>query len=115
VNRLFIDLYLDEDVSVLLADLIRARGFEVITTVEAGLRGTTDAEQLAYAVTHQKTLLTHNRVDFESLAAQYAANEQAHFGIIIAARRSPYDLAQRILTLLNHVTADEMVNQLRYV
>jgi hypothetical protein len=27
VNKLFIELYLDEDVSVLVADLLRARGF----------------------------------------------------------------------------------------
>jgi hypothetical protein len=27
VNRLFVELYLDEDVSVLVADILRARGF----------------------------------------------------------------------------------------
>lgn len=33
--KLFIELYLDEDISVLLAKLLRARGFEVITTQDA--------------------------------------------------------------------------------
>ena len=32
MNDLFIFLYLDEDVDVLVAQLIRARGFEVTTT-----------------------------------------------------------------------------------
>ncbi len=36
MNKLFIELYLDEDVDVLVAELIRARGFSAMTTVEAG-------------------------------------------------------------------------------
>jgi hypothetical protein len=49
MSRLFIELYLDEDVDVLVADLVRARGFEATTTQEAGRKGTGDDEQLAYA------------------------------------------------------------------
>ena len=33
MNRLFIEFYLDEDVSILVADLIRARGFVITTRV----------------------------------------------------------------------------------
>ena len=32
MKQLFIDLYLDEDVDVLLADLLRVRGFGAVTT-----------------------------------------------------------------------------------
>jgi hypothetical protein len=39
MNRLFIELYLDEDVDVFIADLVRARGFKAITTQEAGQIG----------------------------------------------------------------------------
>ena len=67
MSRLFIELYFDEDVSAVVADLIRARGFSVTTTREAGRLGSSDAEQLAYAARQQKTFLTHNRADFESL------------------------------------------------
>jgi len=41
-EQVFIKLYLDEDVSVLLASLIRARGFEAVTTLEAGNLGASD-------------------------------------------------------------------------
>jgi uncharacterized protein DUF5615 len=58
MSRLFIELYLDEDVDVLIAQLIRARGFVVVTTQEAGQLRNNDAEQLAYAVRQHKTLLT---------------------------------------------------------
>ena len=70
---------------------------------------------MAYAVRQQKTLLTHNRADFEALAQRYFAAGQTHYGIIIAVRRPPYEIARRLLTILNHVTADEMENQLRYI
>ncbi len=71
MNSLLICLYLDEDVDVLVADLIRAKGFDVITTRDASQLQATDAEQLAYAVSQQRTLVTHNRTDFEALVQSY--------------------------------------------
>ncbi len=38
MNRLFAELYLDEDVSVLIAELLRVRGFTAQTTQEAGCK-----------------------------------------------------------------------------
>lgn len=115
MRRLFIELYLDEDVDVLVADLLRARGFVVLTTREAGQLGRDDESQLAYAVSQQKTFFTHNRADFETLAQSYFAAGQAHYGIIIAVRHDPYELVRRLLLILNQVTTDEMQDQLRYI
>ena len=50
MNRLFIELYLDEDVSVLITELLRVRGFSAQTTQEAGRRETDSEAQLAYAI-----------------------------------------------------------------
>jgi uncharacterized protein DUF5615 len=115
MNGLFIELYLDEDVDVLVADLVRARGFTVITTQEAGNVGASDRQQLAAAARLRRTLVTHNRADFELLAEDYFASSQEHYGIIIAVRRSAYEIVQRLLLILNQVAADEMKNQLRYI
>ncbi len=60
MNRLFIEIYVDEDVNVLVATLLRAHGFVALTTEEAAQRGNTDAEQLAYAVSQGMAVLTHN-------------------------------------------------------
>lgn len=114
-NHLFIELYLDEDVSVLIAELLHARGFVAISTRDAGQRQNTDAEQLAYAVSQSKTLLTHNKADFEKLAQEYTAAKLDHHGIILAQRRNPYDIVERLLRLLDLVTADEIYNQVRYI
>ena len=115
MSRLFIELYLDEDVDVLVADLVRARGFRVTTTQEAGQISKHDDEQLAYAVGRRSTLLTHNRIHFEALAREYFDAGKTHYGMIIATRRPVYELVQRLLVILNHVTADEMENHTRYI
>ncbi len=114
MKPLFIRLYLDEDVNVLLSDLLRGRGFFVTTTQEAGQIGKTDEDQLAFATTRGRAILTHNR-DFEVLARNYFEAGRTHAGIIIAVRRHPMELLRRVLTLLNHVTADEIENQIRYI
>jgi predicted nuclease of predicted toxin-antitoxin system len=115
VSRLFIELYLDEDVSVLIADLLRSRGFVATTTQEAGNLGCADYRQLEYATDQRKTLLTHNRADFEALAQKYFSEARLHSGIVIAVRRPPIEIAKRLLTVLNSVTSDEMENQIRYI
>lgn len=115
MSRLFITLYLDEDVSVLVAKLIRSRGFPVRTTQDMDQLGKSDAEQMAFAAHRGMAVLTHNRADFEELARQYAATGREHGGIIIAVRRSPHELAHRLLALLNQLTADEMDNRVLYI
>jgi hypothetical protein len=47
VNRFLIELYLDEDVDVLVADLLRARGFVATTTRDAGNLQASDAKQIS--------------------------------------------------------------------
>lgn len=113
--KLFIDLYTDADVDVLVADLLRGRGFDVITTREAQQLSQSDAAQLAYAAATQRAFVTHNRADFEALGQVYLEAGQTHYGIIIAVRRPPYQIVERLLRILNAVTADEMINQTRYI
>ncbi len=113
---LFIRLYFNGDVSVFVAELLRSHGFDVLTTREAQQLGNSDAAQLQYAVEHQRAVLTHNRVDFEQLHAEALETQQLHPGILAANRRaSDFELARRIMTLLNRFTADEVVNQLLYL
>ncbi len=116
MSRLFVNLYLDEDVDVLVAKLMQAYGFQATTTQAAGQLGATDEEQLAHASRHERAILTHNRADFEALAqAACAEAARTHHGIFLAVRRSPYEIARRLRVILNHVTAGEMQNQVRYI
>lgn len=113
--RLFIRLYLDEDVSVLVAKLLRARGYDVLTTREAGNLHASDGEQLQFAVSQERVLMTHNREDFERLYQEYLDVGKKLYGIIIAFRRNTYELSRRLMRLLNTVTANEMESTLRYI
>jgi predicted nuclease of predicted toxin-antitoxin system len=115
MSQLFIDLYLDEDVDVLIADLLDAYGFDTLTTRDADNLGSTDSKQLAFAVDQNRALLTHNRPHFETLAQQYFEAEQSHCGIICAVRQPPAKITHRLLKILEHVTAKEMKNQMRYI
>lgn len=115
MNNLFIEFYLDEDVSILVADLIRARGFTIITTREAGQGGRSDEDQLNHAVSRRATLVTHNRADFELLARQYFHSGLKHYGIVIAVQRPAHEIARRLLVILDQVTAEEIEDQIRYI
>ena len=115
MNGLFARLYLDEDVSVVLAELLKARGFHAVTTRELGHLRARDAEQLGYAASWGMALLTHNRADFEALHRDYLATSKEHWGILVATRRRPPLLLQRLLPLLDRLSAEEMRGQLLFV
>jgi len=65
VNRLFANVYLDENIRVLVADLLEAGGIRAVTTRDANRLGESDDSQLRFAADTQMALLTHNRRDFE--------------------------------------------------
>lgn len=113
--KLFAEFYLDEDVSVLVATLLRARGFNVTTTRDEGMLEQSDSEQLARAVSLGRCIITHNRLDYEALHRSCVASDQEHHGIIIASRRNAYELARRIAMPLDALSADEIQNQLLYL
>ncbi len=113
--KLFATLYLDEDVAVLIATLLHARGFDVVTTRDENMLGQDDLAQLSHAISVERCIVTHNRVDFERLHQDYMETGRDHSGIIVASRRSPYETARRLAVLLNALTADEIENQLLYV
>jgi predicted nuclease of predicted toxin-antitoxin system len=112
---IFAKVYLDEDVDILVAHLLTARGLDLTTAREQKMLGKTDPEQLLFATSLERCFLTHNRLDFEQLHTNYLINGQEHRGILIAKRRNSYEIAERIAILLDTLTADEIANQLLYI
>ncbi|MFG6094476.1 hypothetical protein D0962_33050 [Leptolyngbyaceae cyanobacterium CCMR0082] len=112
--KIFASLYTDEDIANLVATLLRSRGLDVLTTVEAEVTGYSDAEQLAFATSLERCILTHNRVDFERLHLEYVQSEREHSGIIVTPQNNAYEVAKRAGIILNALTADEIYNQLLY-
>ena len=81
-GELFAQFYLDEDVDVVLADMLRGREVRATTTHDAGNLGASDQAQLAYAVAGSMVLLTHNREDYRALHMAYRAAGKEHWGIV---------------------------------
>ena len=47
-------LYLDEDVRLLLAEILRQRGYDAIHVIEVNRQGKSDEEQMAFAIKDQR-------------------------------------------------------------
>jgi Domain of unknown function (DUF5615) len=115
VTELFARLYLDENMPIVLAPLIQARGFFATTAHAEGLLRADDPRQLHYAATHGCCLVTHNRQHFIRLHSDILNAGLTHAGIIIAFVRDVYTLADLLAERLNTLTADELINQLLFI
>lgn len=74
-------LYLDEEVTGSVRDLLRQAVHDVVTTGEAGWRGASDAEQLLFATAEGRTLVTHNCSHFEALQVAWRMWADAWSGV----------------------------------
>lgn len=117
-DRLFIFLYTDEDVTDRLAPLLRERGYEAQSALDAGTTGFTDEQQLDFAASRGWTLLTYNRKDFIVLAQQWQDAGRSHAGIILShqfSNRQTGELLRQVCRFLETVSADEMWNTVRHL
>lgn len=111
---IFASLYMGEDMSALVATLLRSRGLDVTTVPEQSTLGKTDSEQLEFAASLGRCLVTHNRVDFERLHLQFIEEGREHCGIIVVPQKTAYEVVQRVSVLVNTLTVDSINNQLLY-
>ena len=111
---IFASLYMDEDMSALVATLLRSRGLDVTTVPEQSTLGKTESEQLEFAASLGRCLVTHNRVDFERLHLQFIEEGREHCGIIVVPQKTAYEVVQRVGILVNTLTVDSINNQLLY-
>ena len=95
-----IALLLDEDVRPKLGEILRQRGYDAVHVLDAGGTGKSDAEQLAYAVSQQRTILTHNIRHFRLLNQRYDEEGRQHFGIPLSAQVPLRDLLRRVVRFL---------------
>jgi predicted nuclease of predicted toxin-antitoxin system len=115
LEGLFVRLYFDRHIMTRLAVDLRGRGYGVLTTEEAGNDTASDEEQLAFATAEGRTILTFNIRDFAPLHEAWQAAQRPHAGIIVSRQLGSREygiLLQRMLRLLDHFTAEEMLANL---
>jgi len=108
-------LLLDEDVRLGLAEILRERGYDVVHVLEEGLAGRSDDDQLAYAVTRRRTMLTHNIRDDFLLEQAYQSQGRVHHGIILSDQISLRELLRRTLQCLSRHNAEDLHNRIQWL
>ena len=106
-----ITLLLDEDVRVLLAEILRQRGYDVVHVLEVGRGGKSDPEQLLSAVSQKRVILSHNIRDYRLLHQQSQEAGEQHSGIIVSDQLPLRELLRRTLRCLNRLTAEGAENK----
>lgn len=107
-----IRLYLDEDVYLLLAKVLRERAYDAISAHECGNRGKADIEQFAFAEQQGRSLLTFNARDFVPIAAKAMTANQAFPGLIVAEQLPFRELLRRTCRLLDSKTPEQIVSSI---
>ena len=76
-------VYLDENLSPAIAQLLRRRGIDATSAQEVGNIQLDDRAQLAYATREGRAIVTAKVVDFIELARDAVATNTEHAGIIL--------------------------------
>lgn len=81
---------LDEDVSYRVAEGLRQRGVDAVSVHEMGRANSrvSDEDQLTFATSAGRVLVTYNRADYQVLDAMWRMKGRTHAGILWCAERS---------------------------
>ena|SRR5688572_4919411 len=108
-------LLLDEQIWKYLAKLLREQGFDVIHVYEVDLDAKPDEEILQFAAGEHRAIVTFNIKDFVPLAIQYYEDGKEHYGVVISKEIAHGELKRRVTQLLESITAQELMNAVRYL
>jgi len=106
--------YLDEDVHPFIADALRLRGWDALTTNDAGRRGASDRHQVRFATEKGYAFVTYNVRDLPRMHYEMMAAGEHHSGIIVAVQDDPRRTIRALLNLLASVSAEALCDSLVY-
>ena len=110
--------FFDEHLPNAVVDALRAVGADVLTVVEAARVGIPDDEQLRYATSDGRVMVTHDE-DYPALAAQFWASGETFAGIAYSHPLKYYGnvggLISALLLVHGAMTPDEMLNHVEYL
>ena len=107
-----LEFHLDEHCPSAVADGLRRRGISVSTTTQASLLGAPDDDQLAYASSHERVLVTSD-ADFLRLhrsGIQHAGIVYCHQG-----QRSVGEMLQSLVLIAELLVPQDMANHVEFV
>lgn len=90
-----------------LADYLRGLGYRVVDVYQANMNGQSDQVVIDYAITHGLTIITHNKIDFDSPNVYQRCG-----GVIAVESMSPRKMKQRLKWLLKNKDEAEIRHKL---
>lgn len=106
-----ISFYLDEHLGHAVSEGLRIKGVDVLTTLEAGMQGTSDSEQFQYAISRQRVLVTKDN-DYLRLSK----GDPNHCGIVFINRaQSIGEIVKGLMLIYEVLDADEMRGTIEYM
>jgi predicted nuclease of predicted toxin-antitoxin system len=104
-------LYADEHISRVVVRGLRQRGIDVLTVTEAGMRGASDVDHLAFALREGRVIFTQ---DDDFLRLHAAGSE--HAGIVYARQGTPIgDIIRGLLLIHDVLSPDDMQGHLEFL
>jgi hypothetical protein len=110
-----IKLYTNAHIWAGLAPRLRELGYDALSTEEAGHKPLSDDDQLAFAASQDRAILTFNIKDFVPLAEGWFYAGRSHWGIIVAQETPKGELLRRTLNLLQTLSAEELRDTVRFL
>lgn len=109
--------YLDEHVPSAVAKQLQRRDVDVIRCQDVGLRTAGDDAHLAYAVEHERILVSRDE-DFTAYHARWMAEGRHHCGIIFITPRHWDDIGlivYELMLIYEAALAEELFDELWYI
>jgi len=110
-----VSFYFDEHIQAALAEALKTRAVDVLTTQEAWNIGVEDLQQLAYATKNDRAILSYNKRDFALIHYQWMRIGRSHAGMILSDQLPIGVILRRIMKLYYSVDQDGMKNRLEYL
>ena len=95
--------YLDENLSPRIAEILRARGLDVVSAHEVGNTRLDDRSQLHYAAGAHRAIVTCDIRDFTELTEEFIAANLEHAGIVLVPPTFPTDDFAAIADAIDHI------------
>lgn len=107
-----IKFHLDESMSNAIAFGLRRRGIDVTTSSEVGLIGASDREQLAFALSENRLLITH---DDDFVAIHRSGIIHAGIAYCDQKRRSIGEILNTLILIWEVLEPEDMTNKLEFL
>lgn len=110
-----VKLYLDEDVHEDIAMALRLRGYDVKTTKEVGNKGLSDIEQIRYATSENRVIISFNVADFYKFHSEFIKKGIEHSGIILSKQLPIGTILKALLKLLSNIKSENFKNSILWL